>query len=404
MRGVRKLQLLVPFESELDFGAENAGKLVYVAEDGLLIPLTVGDNLSVEGGVLKVNQLSGGDTNQGSGLSDIARELLMAVLRMATYDIDTGVEDTLILLEKALGSANDAGGGDSSGTSKVEYSVTYNLTGVISDCVDDVVSSENEYYTVLTPAEGENGIKSVVITMGGLDVTEFYYDIYTGIIKIPSVRGDVVISAESGEVDPALFGYIRHDYITKATDTPYDDWYINTEISGDFVNEYDVTMTYLRGSEDPNTNYMFGCRDSGSLSSKSYAMWIKSTKIEFQYCGAEHVINHDFTQKTAIRTNGGRIYFNDELKVDIAIDPDSDYRITNPLHLFTLNQGNVNGGAGGRLYEVTVKNRNGGYVSKLLPCTDGNGVAGLFCTVRKKFFTNADTKTQGSGFVCGNDA
>lgn len=82
----KRLQLLGPIHVEHDFGAENAGKLVYVGEDGLLTPLTVGDDLSIEDGVLHVVSScnSGGDVDQ-SGLTAEQITALDEMFKICAY-------------------------------------------------------------------------------------------------------------------------------------------------------------------------------------------------------------------------------------------------------------------------------------------------------------------------------
>ena len=85
-------------------------------------------------------------------------------------------------------------------TPVVTYTITANLTNVTSDNSATSVQEGNGYTATLTVADGYT-LGSVVVTMGGTDVTaDAYAD---GVITIESVTGDVVITAEAVESAPA---------------------------------------------------------------------------------------------------------------------------------------------------------------------------------------------------------
>lgn len=72
------------------------------------------------------------------------------------------------------------------------YSITNNLVNVTSDNAAVSVEENSAYSAVLTVADGYD-LDSVTVTMGGVDVTA---DVYTdGVITIPAVTGDIVITA-----------------------------------------------------------------------------------------------------------------------------------------------------------------------------------------------------------------
>ena len=76
-------------------------------------------------------------------------------------------------------------------TTILRRSITKNLTQCISGNTRIYVIDGQSYVTNLTADEGYD-IDSVSITMGGVDVSTFYKD---GIISIPEVTGDIVITA-----------------------------------------------------------------------------------------------------------------------------------------------------------------------------------------------------------------
>jgi hypothetical protein len=73
------------------------------------------------------------------------------------------------------------------------YSITNNLTNVSSSSKETQVAENNQFNTTLTVNYGE--LKSVVVTMGGVDVTDDVYDTDSGIISISNVTGNIVITA-----------------------------------------------------------------------------------------------------------------------------------------------------------------------------------------------------------------
>ena len=71
------------------------------------------------------------------------------------------------------------------------YSVTLNLDGAIASNTDTVVSKYAAYHNLITPQSG-NLLNTVVVTMGGVDVTA---DVYAnGKISIESVTGDIIVT------------------------------------------------------------------------------------------------------------------------------------------------------------------------------------------------------------------
>ena len=94
-----------------------------------------------------------------------------------------GLEDRLTALE-------------ASGGSTTLHTITYNLTNVTSSNTLSKVVSGNAYGTTLTADSGYD-IDTVMVTMGGTDVTSDAYS--DGVITIESVTGDVVITATGVE-------------------------------------------------------------------------------------------------------------------------------------------------------------------------------------------------------------
>ena len=79
-------------------------------------------------------------------------------------------------------------------TSQEFYTITKNLQNITLSNEDSGILSGESYSTTLIPDSGY-GISNVQVTMGGSNVTSTYYNSDTKKILIPSVTGDIVITA-----------------------------------------------------------------------------------------------------------------------------------------------------------------------------------------------------------------
>ena len=82
------------------------------------------------------------------------------------------------------------------------YKVTNNLTGVTNSNAQTEVTEG--FYSATLTAEDGFVLNSVVITMGGVDVTDSVYTAETGSILITEVTGDIVITAVAAEPEYLL--------------------------------------------------------------------------------------------------------------------------------------------------------------------------------------------------------
>lgn len=80
------------------------------------------------------------------------------------------------------------------GESEINYSITRNLTGVTSDSNINTVQQGSEHTESLNLYSGYS-MDNIVVTMGGVDITETVYT--EGIINIPQVTGNIVITANA---------------------------------------------------------------------------------------------------------------------------------------------------------------------------------------------------------------
>ena len=79
-----------------------------------------------------------------------------------------------------------------------KYTVTQTLSHVTSSFTDDKITEGNTLTATFTPAT-DYVMDSVTVTMGGVDVTASVYDSATATVTIPSVSGNVTITASAVE-------------------------------------------------------------------------------------------------------------------------------------------------------------------------------------------------------------
>ena len=129
--------------------------------------------------------------------SRTAAKLLITVLRHGHYD--SSQTANIDALEGLLlsGSSESETPGDGEDPEPTSLSVTYLLTNTYSGNSAGSVTVGSPFSTTLTAPEGYE-ISSVTVTMGDTDITASAYA--NGVVAIPSVTGNVVITAESGEV------------------------------------------------------------------------------------------------------------------------------------------------------------------------------------------------------------
>lgn len=81
------------------------------------------------------------------------------------------------------------------------WGITNNLTNVVNSNSATSVTKNSSYSATLTAKEGYS-ISSVIVEMGGVDVTNTVY--LDGVISISSVTGDVIITASAKQLSEAL--------------------------------------------------------------------------------------------------------------------------------------------------------------------------------------------------------
>ena len=77
---------------------------------------------------------------------------------------------------------------------KINYSIVYNLSNVVSSNSDTEIKEGNSYTTTLTPAEGYI-LDEVIVKSGEVDITT---DVYVdGVVTIDSVMDNIEITASA---------------------------------------------------------------------------------------------------------------------------------------------------------------------------------------------------------------
>ena len=130
------------------------------------------------------------NNTSGTGLSDTAKNLLIAILKNAVYTVNQ--KANIEALENALSTQN---------TPTDAWSIVQNLTYVTSTNTAFNVKKGESYTTTIVPNKNYT-INSVTVVMGGVDITNTAYN--NGVITINSVTGNVTITAIAKKNSGAL--------------------------------------------------------------------------------------------------------------------------------------------------------------------------------------------------------
>ena len=177
---------LRPSQEQLQNMIASGISLMTANDNGTVTVFSIGgvpeSDYSIQAIVSEANTV-GGTSGSGSGLSSNAKTLLIAILRNAIYNSDQS--ENITELEVELERTSDGGGA-------VTYTVESNLTNVTSDNTKVLVDANASYTATLTADDG-CVLDVVTVIMGGEDVTASVYA--DGVITIPAVTGDVIITA-----------------------------------------------------------------------------------------------------------------------------------------------------------------------------------------------------------------
>lgn len=128
------------------------------------------------------------------GLTTTAKNLLITILRNTIYSNNQSANITA--LESALASSESGGGSGGDTPSVTTYNITNNLTNCVNSNVNTSVVENSSYIANITANDGYT-LDSVIVTMGGEDITSSAYS--NGQVNISSVTGDIVITASAIE-------------------------------------------------------------------------------------------------------------------------------------------------------------------------------------------------------------
>ena len=153
----------------------------------------------------------------------------------------------------------------------VQYSITNNLTQCSNSNAATTINELTAYSGALTANSGYV-MESVIITMGGNDITSTAYN--AGTISIASVTGNIVITAvateDVGWVSGVPYdmsdGYTDNMYLAGGVETAYNGWAISPylPVKGAYIkSDVDWTNGYVAWYDDEKTyKGQFGLRSS----------------------------------------------------------------------------------------------------------------------------------------------
>jgi hypothetical protein len=265
-----------------------------------------------------------------------------------------------------------------------DYKVTYALTNCI---VSDKPSSVNEGDSLLLTISADNAyctISSVVITMGGVDITSSVYS--NGSVNIPSCSGDIVITASAVYALPSGYTHINELVVPSGA-------YFDTGITPSAATSFKYTFTI----------------DSGLYkNTQKVAHFLSCTNYYAPYCRGNYGTDKD--QFLANRC-GSEIAPHVELPSDYTYTVDAfnsgDKIIVNESLIREMQAGSMSpsgtlyfacyGGAptttkyhfAGTVNDAIVVMNNGNPIAILVPSKNGNDAVGFYDVVRGNFYTSS---------------
>ena len=176
------------------------------------------------------------------------------------------------------------------------YKVTFNGSHVNSNGATSVVKG-NAYTATLTAADGYNLPKSIIVTVGGKDITGFIYS--NGSLNIPStyITGDIVITA-IGEVKPVQGWniYLKPGNNWREATPRFAVYYWPDGGDGLWVNMTATSDGYYTATIPENcTNVIFGRFSSGN-STNSFdenVIWNRTGNLKVPYDNALFTVGDD---------------------------------------------------------------------------------------------------------------
>ena len=206
------------------------------------------------------------------GISDNARNLLKYILDRAVYT----EPDMEVYVTALYNELTQSGGG---------VLTTYIITNALSHVINSNSATgcnENDSYSATLTADAGYEMGTVVITMGGVDITSTAYDSQTGAITIAAVSGDLLITATA--VLPSSVGYLEvgTPSITSNILTCSDGNFIKTlEPFSPADSSWKITSKYKKttpGTSLSGYSDIFGSVDSNDASYRSVLYELNNTQ------------------------------------------------------------------------------------------------------------------------------
>lgn len=192
----------------------------------------------------------------GGGLSTTEKNLILTLFKNATYSVD--MSNTVNTLETLFNGGS---------TDNDTYTITNNLTNVSTSNTVASINKGSSYTAILTPNEGYT-LGTIVVTMGGIDVTSSVVSNNT--IEISSVTGNIVITASNTQSSSESTNWTN--------EVPYK----ITPINSEYINKDNGEVVQYEGWA--RTDYL-GCYGA----SKIKIVWTTSSTY-----GAFYDINKQF--------------------------------------------------------------------------------------------------------------
>lgn len=368
-----------------------------IAKVGNLNSLSTTEKSSLVAAINEVaaSQGSGGNANQGTGLTATEKNLMLTLFKAVPYISD--VSATMKSLE-AIWAGSSSGGETPDIPDVTNYTVTYNLTSVTADSTPASVVEGGSLTVNLTP-DTNAVLGEVVVTMGGVDVTATAYS--NGKISISSVTGNVVITATATVanytqveyLESAGGAWINTGYAPKTTDT--------VEVVFSMVR---TTWSYIFSEYCGNGAYTFRSRGGYDGNATSFTRSIKAnpTTVNDATTGIVTALNTVYRFK---ETEPGTGILYDESGNELGTLTDANVSsISEPFNnllLFVLSSGRSRYGtaeAGNRIHSFKVTDVYGNAALDLIPVLDENDVACMYDKVSGNFIYDAEG---GNTFIAG---
>ena len=261
--------------------------------------------------------------------------------------------------------------------------VSFAFDGVTTDGLSGAV--EGESYTAVLVGTSGNKVQenSVIVTMGGVDITSTAYDHTTKTVTIAEVNGAISITAVGRPYDAEV------EYL-QSSGTQY----INTGIKPNKNYTFDTKVAVMSSSY--NCTY-WGCRSSGTYSSNNSQCYLNSNTTSSS-ASVRRIRLYSTSTSNSSNWDSGIVPTVNTMYSFTGITVVSTMNtMTQPVILFGLNNVGTITGISCRIGGWTAY-ENGEKVMELIPVRN-NGVGYMYDKVSGEFFGN-----DGSGtFTYGND-